>query len=84
MLEVQLDIVTSNIGGHGNDGSSVELADEMTGRHTIQVRHYDIHQDQIVLGTTLNLVHCFQAIKLKHISACRIDQSLNSNVPLCQ
>jgi hypothetical protein len=40
------------------------LADQMTGRHAVQVWHNDIHQDQIVLGTTLHLVHCFQAIEL--------------------
>jgi hypothetical protein len=64
VLEVELNIIASDVGGHGNDGSSVELADQMTGRHAVQVRHNDIHQDQIVLGTTLHLVHCFQAIEL--------------------
>lgn len=31
VLEVELNVVTSNVGRHGNDWSSVELADEVAG-----------------------------------------------------
>lgn len=49
VLEVELNVVASNVGGHGNDRGSVKLANEVAGRYTIQVGHYDIHQDQVVL-----------------------------------
>lgn len=35
MLEVELDIVTSDIRGHSNNGCSIELADKMASRHAI-------------------------------------------------
>ena len=68
MLEVKLNIVTSDVGGHGNDRSAVELADEMTGRHTIQVGHNNIHQYKIIFLTILDLVHCFQTVELLDVS----------------
>lgn len=48
MLEVELNIITTDVRCHGNDRRAVELADEMTGGYTVQVRHDDIHENQIV------------------------------------
>jgi hypothetical protein len=65
MLEVQLNVVASDIGSHSDDRSAIKLANKMTSRHAIQIWHYNIHQNEIVFGTTLNLVHSLQTIKLK-------------------
>lgn len=35
MLEVHRDVVTSNVGGHCNDGRIVKLTDEVSCRNTI-------------------------------------------------
>ena len=43
MMEVKLDVITPDIRGHGDYRGSVELADEVTCRDTIQVRHNNIH-----------------------------------------
>lgn len=43
VLEVQLDVITSDIGGHGDDRSSVELANKVASRDTIQIGHDNIH-----------------------------------------
>lgn len=43
MLEVELDVITANVRGHGDDGRSVELSNQMTGRDTIEVRHDYVH-----------------------------------------
>lgn len=43
MMEVQLDIITSDVGSHGNDWRSIELANEMACRHTVEIRHDDVH-----------------------------------------
>lgn len=48
MLEVQLNVVTSNVGGHGNNWSAIELTNEMTSGNAIEIGHYNIHEDQIV------------------------------------
>jgi hypothetical protein len=68
MLKVHLNIVTSDIGCHGNDWRTVKLPNEMTSRHAIEIRHYNVHQDHIVLDAFLNLVHSFKAIKLAKLS----------------
>lgn len=66
MLIVELNVITANIRGHGDNWSfRVELTDQMTGRHTIQVGHDDIHQNKIILGSTLHLVHSLQPIELE-------------------
>ncbi len=64
MLEIHLDVVASDVGCHGNNRRTVELSDEVTSRHSIQIRHYNVHQDHIVLDTFLDFVHGFEAIKL--------------------
>jgi hypothetical protein len=53
MSKVHLYVIISDIGCHGNDWRAVELSDDMTSRNTIQLRHYDIHQDHVVLETLL-------------------------------
>lgn len=64
MLEIELNIVTPDVGSHSNNGSSVKLTDEMASRHAIEVRHDDVHQNEIVFGTVLNFVDRFQSIEL--------------------
>lgn len=59
MLEIELNIVTSDIRGHSNDGSPVKLTDQMTGRNTVQIRHNDIHENEVVLRPVLDFIHRF-------------------------
>lgn len=65
MLEVELDIVTANVRCHGDDGGPVELANKVASRDTIQIGHDNVHKNEIIFGTILDLVHRFQAVKLK-------------------
>jgi hypothetical protein len=45
------------------------LADEMAGGYTVQVRHDDIHENQIVFRTALHLVYSLQTVELvKNVS----------------
>ena len=64
MLEIKLDVIASNIRGHGDDRRAVKLTDKMACRYTVQIRHDDIHQNEIVFGTTLDFIHSLQAVKL--------------------
>lgn len=64
MLEIKLDVVASDVRGHGDDRCAIKLANEMACRYTVQIRHNDIHQNQIVFGTTLDFVYSLQAVKL--------------------
>lgn len=84
MLEIELNVITSDVGGHGDDRSSVELADEVACRHTVQIGHDDIHQNQVVFRTTLHLVHGFQAVKLREPLAVAQLTSAQADVPLYQ
>lgn len=43
MLEIHLDVVASNIRGHGDDRCTVKLPYQVTSRNTIQVGHDDVH-----------------------------------------
>lgn len=65
MLEIQLNVVASDIGCHGNDGRAVELADKVTSGNAIQVWHNNVHQDQIVFRAFLDFVDSFETIKLQ-------------------
>lgn len=57
VLEVKLNVVTSNIRGHGDDRCTVELTNKVASRYTIQMRHNDIHQNEIVFLPILDFVH---------------------------
>lgn len=85
MLEVKLDIITSDIRGHGDNRSPVELSDKVASRDTIQIGHDDIHKDEIVLLAILDLVHGLQTIQLLAISS-KIHgwEYYNLNIPRCQ
>lgn len=69
VVEVHLNVVTSDVGSHGHNGSAVKLSDQMAGRDTIHIGHDDIHQDQIVLDFFLDLVHRLDAVKLGKLAA---------------
>lgn len=85
MLEVKLDIITPDIGGHGDNRGPVELADEVASRDTIQIRHDYIHQDEIVLLAILNLVDGLQTIQLLAISSKYPSWEQDKrNIPQCQ
>ena len=64
MLEVHLNVIAPNIRGHGNDWRAIKLSDQMTSRYSVQVRHYYVHQNHVILDTFLNLVHRFKTVKL--------------------
>ena len=59
MLEIHLDVIASDIRGHGHDWRPIELSDDMASRNAVQVRHDDVHEDHIILDAFLHLVHCF-------------------------
>ena len=65
MLEVHCNIITADIGCHGDNRRVVELSNQMASRNTIKVRHDNIHQHEIVLCASVHLVNCFQTIKLR-------------------
>lgn len=65
MLEVELDIVTADVGSHGDDRGPVELANKVASRNTIQIGHDNVHENKVIFGTILDLIHRFQAIKLQ-------------------
>lgn len=68
MLEVHLNIVRSDVRCHGNNGGTVKLPYQVTSRYTVQIRHYNVHQDHIILDPFLNLVHSFQTVKLVELA----------------
>lgn len=59
MLEVHRNVVASNIGGHRDDWCVVELPNQVARRNAIQVRHDDIHENQIILRAGVELVDSF-------------------------
>lgn len=68
MLEIHLDIIASNVGSHGNDRRTVKLPDKVASRYTIQIRHYNVHENHVVLDAFLNFIHSFEAIKLRQLA----------------
>lgn len=48
MLEIKLNVVTPDIRCHGDNRRPIKLANKMTCRNTVQIRHNDIHQNQVV------------------------------------
>jgi hypothetical protein len=59
VLEVHRNVVTSNVGGHCDNGRVVELADEVSRRNTIQVRHNDVHENQVILCPVVHFINGF-------------------------
>lgn len=93
MLEVELNVITTDVGGHGDDRGTVELADQMAGRYTIQVRHDDVHKNQIVFRTTLHLVYSLQTVELDNEQVSDVSDDGNHessserrspNIPQCR
>lgn len=86
MLEIKLDVVASDVRGHGDDRRAIKLANEMACRYTVQIRHNDVHQNQIVFGAALDFVHSLQAVKLlENISnLVRVNRIMIDNVPRYQ
>src|SRR5690349_8454702 len=68
MLEIHRDVVTSDVRCHSDDRSGVKLSNQMTSRNTVQVRHYNIHEYEVILGSSIHLIDCFQSIKLRKVS----------------
>ena len=48
MLEIELDVVASDVRGHGDNRGAIKLADQMARGYTIQIWHNDVHQNQVV------------------------------------
>lgn len=93
MLEVELDVITTDVRGHGDNRRTVELADQMAGRYTIQVRHDDVHKNQIVFRTTLHLVYSLQTVELDNKQVSYVPNKANHetgserrspNIPRCR
>jgi hypothetical protein len=60
MLKVHGNVVAADVGGHGDDGCGVvELSDKMCGRNTVEIGHDNVHEDEIVLCSRVQLVHRF-------------------------
>lgn len=68
VLEIHGDVVAADVGGHGDDGGGVELADQVTSRDAVEVRHDDVHEHEVVLGPGVHLVHRLETVKLERIS----------------
>ena len=64
MLEVEINIAASNIRRHGNDWSIVDPPDQTASRDPVKVGHNDVHQNEIIFGSSLDFVDCLQAIEL--------------------
>ena len=45
MLEIELDVVASDVRGHGDDRGAIKLANQMTRGYTVQIGHNDVHQN---------------------------------------
>lgn len=43
MVEVEVYVAGSDVGGHCYDGGGVEAADETAGRDAVEVWHDDVH-----------------------------------------
>ena len=72
MLEIHLNVIASDVGGHGNYWRTVELPDEVASRYSIQIRHDNVHQNHIVLDPFLDFVHGHQAIKLTRLTTSKL------------
>lgn len=72
MLEIHRDIIASYVGGHCDDRClAVKLSHKVCCGYTVEVRHNDVHQHQIVLGARIELIDSFETIKLRDVSkAC--------------
>lgn len=68
VLEVHGDVVAADVRGHGDDRGVVKLPDEVSRRHTIQVRHDNVHENEIVFRSGVDLVHSFQPVQLQFVS----------------
>ena len=64
MLKVHRYVVTSNVRSHCYNGYVVELPDKVGGRHSVKIRHDDVHEHQIVLRAIIHLVNSFQTVQL--------------------
>jgi hypothetical protein len=68
--EVHVNVISSDIRSHGDDGdvrSNLSYKDSCG--NTVQVRHDDIHQNQIeLIVACVNLIHGFKSVALDGIS----------------
>jgi hypothetical protein len=69
MLEVHRNVVASDVRCHGYNGRVVELTDQMSCRNAVQVRHDNVHENQVVFPATVHLVDSFQSVQLRLLSA---------------
>ena len=69
VLEIHGDVVAADVGGHGDDGCGVELADQVTSRNAVQIRHDDVHEHEIVLRSGVHLIYSLETVKLGRISS---------------
>lgn len=67
MLEVKLNVAAPDVRCHGNDRSGISPSNDAASRYTIQIRHDDIHQDQIKLLAFRQFVHCLQSVELQKV-----------------
>lgn len=67
MLKIHRNVIAANIGRHGDYRSIVELSDQVGSRYSVEVRHNDVHQDQIVLGAGVHLVDSLESIQLLQV-----------------
>lgn len=72
-VEVHVQILLINVGSHGNNRDSrVNFSNHGSGRHTIQLWHDNIHEDQVKpVGVGVNLVNSFKTITL-HIECQQV------------
>lgn len=69
MLEVHANVIASNIGCHGDDGSGlIELSHKMSRGNSVEVRHDNVHQYEIILCTGVELIDSFKSVHLIRVS----------------
>lgn len=68
MLEVHGNIIAANVRSHGNNRRSVELPNQMARGDTVEVRHNDVHENQIVFRSSIHFIDCFKTVKLGQVS----------------
>lgn len=76
MVEIHRNIVGANIGRHCNNRGLINLANQVTGRYAIKIRHNDIHKDQIISRALVYLRNSLKTVELYMLAKTIIRRKL--------
>lgn len=68
VLKVHGNVVAADVRSHCYDWRRVELADQVTCRYAVEVRHDNIHEHEVVFGPGIHFVHRLETIKLNRLA----------------